>query len=149
LPFGLVFSSIAAASKSGRTSQPPESAVTQTGIPMLTIFAAFRRLHRLRLFGLGLIYMVGLALSLWFAYELRFDFTLPPGFSFTRDLLVVFLWFIPVNLVALHAHGQFDNLLSYFSTPDLKRIVKALAIGSVIAVVIRIFAGVAYAPPRS
>ena len=85
--------------------------------------------------------------SLWLGYLLRFDFALSPGYR--EEMLVAFLWIIPLKLLLLFAFRQFAGLLSYFSTPDLWRIFCALAIASAIIAIlwwIPVFDAV---PPRS
>ena len=116
---------------------------------MLKVFAVINRFRFLRSVGLAALYTLGLTLSLLLAYGLRFDFQMPPEFSFRHELLSVFVWLIPLGLVTLRVFGQFNGLLSFFSTPDLKRIASALTLCSVAAFLVRIFAGVTFAPPRS
>ncbi|HNQ87151.1 MAG TPA: nucleoside-diphosphate sugar epimerase/dehydratase [Verrucomicrobiota bacterium] len=77
-------------------------------------------------FLLGMYSFVLLA-SHWLAYQLRFDFHVPES---TRPLLMAnWQWEVPLKLAALFLFGQFSGLLSYFSIPDMQRVV--MATGSV------------------
>jgi FlaA1/EpsC-like NDP-sugar epimerase len=77
-------------------------------------------------------YAVLLAFSLWFAYELRFDFNFKngdgPGWISAGRLQV--LWIVPMELLLLYVFGQFRGFLSYFRLPDLMRIGTVFAIAS-------------------
>lgn len=92
------------------------------------------------------VYAVQLCASLWFAYELRFDFAVEP--SWQRERLFVLCWLVPVELVLLALFHQLSPLLGYFSTPDLARIFHALLLSAIVASVVWFFAGPGFAPPR-
>jgi FlaA1/EpsC-like NDP-sugar epimerase len=67
-------------------------------------------------------------LSFWLAYQIRFDFSLPAA---ARTFMAIHgLWIIPFKLAVLMIIGQFAGILSYFSVPDLRRLVLGLAIGT-------------------
>src|SRR4051812_46467705 len=57
------------------------------------------------------------------AYMLRFDFAVPPELS--TNLYSVCGVTVGVQLLCMFAFHQYDGLLSYFSTPDLRRLVLA------------------------
>ncbi len=84
--------------------------------------------------------------SLWLAYQLRFDFAVPS--SVREDMLVVFLWVIPVKLLLIELFRQFDPVLSFYSTPDLIKIFSALALASAAMLAVYFFLGIDYSPPR-
>ena len=101
----------------------------------------------LRHAGIAAIYALLAAASLLFAYLLRFDFVLPE--QDLRGLAKCLPWVLALQLLALACFGQFGNLLTYFSVPDLKRIVASSAcVGAVLAGMWHLTGG-AYVPPRS
>jgi FlaA1/EpsC-like NDP-sugar epimerase len=84
---------------------------------------------------LALVYVALFALTLWISYLLRFDFQIPPAH---RDgLLRALIWVLPLKLLLLWMFGQFRGLLSYFSTPDLQRILLSLGSASALMLVVR------------
>ena len=100
----------------------------------------------IRTFVLGLFYTVGLTLSLWFSYLLRFDFAIPE--LYLPGLYFGFLWVIPFKLILLILFRQFDGLLSYFSVPDLQRLFFAIGSASLILMAIRLQSPTMGVPPR-
>lgn len=101
----------------------------------------------LRMFSLALLYSLFLSLSLYLAYNLRFDFQIPDQWAsrFWQDLL----WLVPLKLVLLFLFGQFRGILSYFRFPDLYRLFSALTLPALLAVLLWYGSGGAWAPPRS
>lgn len=93
-----------------------------------------RRLRRPVL--LTFIYSAIFAASLLLSYALRFDFFLPRIYA--QQLVLIFLCAIPVKLLALRIYGHFNELLSYFGTPDLRRIVWAVTSSSVVFLALRV-----------
>ena len=100
----------------------------------------------LRFWVLLVVYAVELTVSLWMAYELRFDFLVEPQYQHER--LVVLCWLIPLQLVLLGLFHQLSTLLGYFSTPDLARMFHALAISSAFAVLLFFVWGEGFVPSR-
>jgi len=90
--------------------------------------------HR-RVFTLTVAYAMVLAASLYLAYELRFDFLVPDNFQAGR--LMVLLVVVGIKLFALLWMRQLDTMVTYFSVPDLVRIVLAMAAAAVILMVLR------------
>ena len=84
---------------------------------------------------------------LWLAYQLRFDFN-PPPLRTTR-LLSIGAMTVLTHLFALFCFHQFDGLLTYFSTPDVKRLAAACTAGSRAIGVFWFFGQLNLAPPRS
>lgn len=76
--------------------------------------------------GLLTIYGVTLAVSLFLAYQLRFDFDLPRRDY--EDFARVLPWMVTPQLLLLFWRGQFRGLLSYFSLPELRQTVTALGL---------------------
>jgi FlaA1/EpsC-like NDP-sugar epimerase len=81
---------------------------------------------------LGLIYSALLAVSLWIAYMLRFDFVIPVGYQ--TQYFVALPVVITLKLLMLFIFGQFGILLSYFRLPDLYRIGASLTVASFLLV---------------
>ncbi|MCL4181666.1 MAG: polysaccharide biosynthesis protein [Verrucomicrobia bacterium] len=76
-------------------------------------------------------YAAALAVSFVLAYLLRFDFGGDPNFPKYHSLVLQqAAWIIPLKLAILLAIGQFYGLLSYFSVPDLRRLLMGLAAGT-------------------
>jgi len=71
------------------------------------------------------IYFVLLAGCHYISYEIRFDFIVPPEYQTGR--LASLALATPLGLIFLLFFGQFGSLLTYFSIPDLLRIVGAMA----------------------
>ncbi len=92
------------------------------------------------------LYTAVLTLGLYFAYELRFDFAVSLEFQQDR---VEALWFVVgINLIALVFVRQLDTTLSYFSVPDLKRIVFAMTATLVLMLSLRSLPMDLVQPPR-
>jgi FlaA1/EpsC-like NDP-sugar epimerase len=95
---------------------------------------------------LTLIYVTTVALCIWGAYQVRFDFDVPP--TFQSSFLLLALTAIIAKLTGLLAFHQFDGLLTYFGKPDLKRLVLACMIGSLPLALGSVLRGPGVAPPR-
>ncbi len=108
----------------------------------------FTILHRpwVRVLALGFIYGIALWLCLWLSYQLRFDFDVPTRFE--PNLAVIACIVIAIQIVCLFLGHQFDGLLSYFSTPDLKRLILACTGSALVIALIRSGWGIEFAPPR-
>jgi FlaA1/EpsC-like NDP-sugar epimerase len=95
---------------------------------------------------LAVSYTAILSLSLWLAYQIRFDFGVPADLKTTLPFVI--LWVVAFKLVLLFLFGQYSGILTYFSVPDLQRIFIALAVGSFGMGLVRWTEGVMAAPPR-
>jgi FlaA1/EpsC-like NDP-sugar epimerase len=95
---------------------------------------------------LTLIYVTAVALCFWAAYQIRFDFDVPP--TFQSSFLLLALTAVIAKLTGLLAFHQFDGLLTYFGKPDLKRLVLACAIGSIPLALMSVLRGPGTGPPR-
>ncbi len=104
-----------------------------------------RRLVRIALV-LG-TYSVVLSGSLWLAYLLRFEFSIPEVERV--HLLQCLSWMVPVELAAMVAIGQCAGLLSYFSVPDLWRLFLGLFIPSALIMGAWHLGQASSLPPRS
>ncbi|HVU16361.1 MAG TPA: nucleoside-diphosphate sugar epimerase/dehydratase [Candidatus Didemnitutus sp.] len=76
---------------------------------------------------LGLAYVCLISASLYAAFEIRFDFAVPPEQAQLR--LRLFLGVVALKLVALVGFRQFRSLITFFGVPDL-----LLVLGSVSSV---------------
>ena len=100
----------------------------------------------LRRIGLFLaIYTSALTTSLWLAYEIRFDFLIPPEPG--KYLLAIMAGVVPLQLAALYAFHQFHLLPAYFGIPALLRMAKALLCAGLMLCLLRWRAGLGYALP--
>jgi FlaA1/EpsC-like NDP-sugar epimerase len=99
-----------------------------------------------RLVLLLVLYAVELTASLWIAYDLRFDFAVDAASCQERYFGLT--WLVPLQLILLGVFHQLRPLLAYFSTPDLGRMFHALFVSAVIALLVWIFWGTGFAPPR-
>ena len=100
----------------------------------------------IRYLALAATYSIAFAASLVIAYLLRFDFDLPSWVMAT--LLPIGAAALGVKLMGMVFFHQFDGLLTYFSRPDLRRLVFACASSSLVLGLIRLVEGVQFAPPR-
>jgi FlaA1/EpsC-like NDP-sugar epimerase len=92
------------------------------------------------------LYASGLALSLWLAYQFRFDFRVPSEFK--SHFPLVCLWVVAIKLAMLHGFGQFQALKGYFGIPSLLRIIYALASGSLMVGLTSGLLGLPSSPPH-
>jgi FlaA1/EpsC-like NDP-sugar epimerase len=81
--------------------------------------------HRYSRLGvLVVVYTIELVTAFWLAYELRWDFSVPPEFVLQRlELLAVV---VLCKLVLLQSFGQFRSMLSYFGLADFSGVVLAM-----------------------
>ena len=99
-----------------------------------------------RTFVLAVIYAAILSLSFVLAYEVRFDFVVPTSYQEERLRL---LWLVVgVKLVALVWVRQLGSMMTYFSIPDLMRLIWSMSAASLLLLVPRLLGSVDFAPPR-
>lgn len=104
-----------------------------------------------RLATLAGIYSAIISLSMWLAYQLRFDFFVSNNSSevLYRDAIFgVILWTLPLKLLILLIFKQSTGQLSYFGTPDLYRLFKAVCVCSAALGMIRLQSPSINVPPR-
>lgn len=86
---------------------------------------------------LAICYGVVVGVAHFLSYFLRFDFEIP------RDQIEKasggVLWVVPFKLMVLLVFGQFAGLISYFSIPDLRRLLYAVSVSSVVLFGVRFF----------
>jgi len=72
--------------------------------------------------------------SLWFSYELRFDFNYMTGDGpdWIEPRKFQLFWVVPLELFTLYVFGQFRGFLSYFRLPDLLRVARAFGVATAV-----------------
>jgi FlaA1/EpsC-like NDP-sugar epimerase len=112
---------------------------------------ALQRFHRrscwprLRLILLVGIYSVVLLGCRWLAYQLRFDFAVPPA---SRELIFQrWMCVLCAQIVFLAGFRQFSGVTRYFSLPDVKHLMLAMASSAVFLGLLRCFQSDFYSPP--
>ena len=88
-----------------------------------------------RALALIVLYSMVLAACRYFAYEIRFDFLVPPEFQ--QERLFSLAVNLPIKLGFLLLFRQFGSLLTYFSVPDLLRIAVAMAAANLSSYLLR------------
>ncbi len=106
-----------------------------------------RELFFIRGFFLFSSYLLIFVGSLFLAYLLRFDFSIPEEYVvlFLQNLLMI----LPLKMALMFAFGQFGGLLSYFRLPDVSRIFAALSLNALILVFLWYASDPSQCPPRS
>ena len=99
-----------------------------------------------RLLVLIAIYSLELATAFWLAYELRWDFAVPPEFASQRLQLLAVV--VLCKLLLLQSFGQFRSMLSYFGLADFSGVVLAMSAGSLMMLGLWLFAAQGASPPR-
>lgn len=99
-----------------------------------------------RTFVLAVIYAAILALSFVLAYEVRFDFVVPTFHQ--EERLRLLGWVVGVKLAALVGVRQLGSMLTYFSIPDLMRLIWSMSAASLVLLAPRLAGSVQFAPPR-
>ena len=92
-------------------------------------------------------YAAGLVISLWLAFQLRFDFNVAQ--EYFVHIGWILLAVVVIKLLLLLAFGQFGSLLSYFGFHDLGKILGVCATAAAFSLVAWAAAGVPYSPPRA
>ena len=95
---------------------------------------------------LELIYASIIGASFYLSYEVRFDFSVSASSQAERLRLVG--WVIGIKLVALVLVRQLDSVLTYFSIPDLLRLVWGMAGASAVMLIPRVLSVSDLSPPR-
>lgn len=88
-----------------------------------------------RALALMALYIMVLGGCRYFAYEIRFDFIVPPEFQ--QERLLSLALNIPIKLGFLFFFRQFGSLLTYFSVPDLVRIAAAMGAANLTSYLLR------------
>ncbi len=78
--------------------------------------------------GVACGYVLALAISLWLAYLLRFDFHVPDTEQVARRHLGLLI--IPLQIGCLIWRRQFVGLLSYFDLPEMKQLASGLGLAA-------------------
>ncbi|HRJ45869.1 MAG TPA: nucleoside-diphosphate sugar epimerase/dehydratase [Opitutaceae bacterium] len=107
---------------------------------------AFLRELGLRFWVTVCVYLSILCVSFYLAYELRFDFALPPEMQEERLRLLKYA--VGVKFLCLVLMRQTGSMLRYFSIPDLVRVAAAMALGSTLLILPRWIGQADYVFPR-
>jgi FlaA1/EpsC-like NDP-sugar epimerase len=95
---------------------------------------------------LTVVYGCVILVSFYLAYEVRFDFYVPPEFQADR---LNCIWMVVVlKLAALFLAQQFGSMLTYFSIRDLFRLIWAMSISSGILLLLRLTSLKLFMAPR-
>lgn len=105
--------------------------------------AAFLRERRVLI--LSAFYAVMAALSFHAAYDIRFDFAVPPEFMAERRELLVLV--VALKLLALILARQMGSMVTFFGVPDFLRLMGALLAASAVLLAPRLY-DAHLAPPR-
>ena len=111
-----------------------------------SVLCLILRVRSVRSIALTFAYGSVLGLSIALAYQLRFDFNIPDRLH--SGLWSVCTMVVGIQILCMFAFHQFDGLLSYFSTPDLKRLILSCSSAVVALGMLRLAFGVEFAPPR-
>ena len=95
---------------------------------------------------LALLYAAVIAASFYLAYEIRFEFIVPD--SYQQERLRMLPIVVGVKLVALVLARQLGSLMTYFSIPDLLRLIWAMLAASAALLFIRFIGLIDVSPPR-
>lgn len=91
----------------------------------------------IRFWVIGCAYVVILTASFYLAYELRFDFAVPPDIQAQRLSLLKYV--LAIKFLALVLVRQMGSVLRYFSMPDLIRLVAAMTVSSALIITPQLF----------
>ena len=97
-------------------------------------------------FALLIIYSLVAAFSLYVAYDIRFDFAVPPEHQ--QERLQVLWLVVGVKLVALFAARQMGSMVTFFGLADFFRLSTALLASAGVLLVLRFVGHGHFSPPR-
>jgi len=87
-----------------------------------------RGVRRTRLIHWSLILVAGV-LSLWLAFQLRFEFNLPTDtYNWPQRMAETMLWILPLEYILFYAFGLFTPLVARFRLRDLLRVLGAVCL---------------------
>ncbi len=92
-------------------------------------------------------YIFAQAFSLWLAYQLRYDFDVPPQEMIAMERMGLII--IPIQLVCLMWRRQIVGLLSYFDLPEIKQLFFSLSLAALIQLFIWFITNGMFMPARS
>ena len=99
-----------------------------------------------RAFILAVIYAGIMAASLYLAYEIRFDFIVPELHQVERLNVIGII--AAVKLGAIISTRQLGSMLTYFSIPDLLRLIWTMSAATLVILAPRMFYPTYFPPPR-
>jgi FlaA1/EpsC-like NDP-sugar epimerase len=92
------------------------------------------------------VYAVDLAVVFYFAYLLRWDFSIPVDFQ--QQCLELIVPVVVCKILLLHSFGQFRSIMSYFGLADLGGVVVSMVIVSGSMLALWYISATNAAPPR-
>ena len=92
------------------------------------------------------IYAADLVMVFYFAYLLRWDFSIPP--EYLHQCLELIVPVVVCKILLLHSFGQFRSIMSYFGLADLGGVVLSMLIVSGSMLALWYVSAVSAAPPR-
>ena len=92
------------------------------------------------------IYASIISAAFYLAYEVRFDFVVPEMYQ--QDRLRMLWLVVAVKLIALFLFRQVGSMMTYFSIPDLLRLVWAMILSSTVLLIPRMLSVEGFSPPR-
>ena len=95
---------------------------------------------------LALIYAAIITTSFHLAYEVRFEFFVPEVYQAERLQMLPFV--LGIKLVVLISLRQLGSLMTYFSVPDLMKLIWGMSASSVLLLVPRLLGVENFSPPR-
>jgi FlaA1/EpsC-like NDP-sugar epimerase len=99
-----------------------------------------------RIAAILIVYAVELAAMFWVAYELRWDFAIPPEFALQCITLIIPV--VACKLLLLESFGQFLSIMSYFGLADFVGVVLSMSIVSGCMLALWFEASTQASPPR-
>lgn len=121
--------------------------MTNGTLPPFSVRALTDAARSRRSLVLAVIYAIIVTTSWYIAYELRFDFLVPENYQQER---LAFIWLVIVfKLIALFVTRQFGSMMTYFSVPDLLRLIWATTGASAALFLLRFVGPLHFSPPRA
>ncbi len=106
------------------------------------------KISKYRKLAILIFYTIGLFISYFVSWQLRFDFSVPDKFGMV--IFTTSIWIIPLKLIVLSIANQFSGLLSYFGVRDLIRLFFSVLSSSIIILILWVlfYSKSIYIPPR-
>jgi len=91
--------------------------------------------------------VVAAIVAMHIAFSLRFNFDIPPDFSTT--MLKTISWAVPIQVAIFILNGLYKGVWRFASIPDLRRIIVAIGLSSIVIVAVLYMVKPAGVVPRS
>lgn len=121
--------------------------IIRTVRAVLGLFDRYVGAHSLaRVATILFVYTVELGAMFWVAYELRWDFSVPPEFEL--QFITLLIPVVACKVLLLQSFGQFRSIMSYFGLADFVGVVASMGIVSGCMLALWIGAAIQASPPR-